>query len=102
MKTLILLAFSLFSYVRGQFDSCIFSLLWIVELILLGIIFLFLLDGVFAEYINNEAEVFLFDYIMMYYLFGIAIVILLILKSIIHFVSYKILYSRESKDNGES
>ena len=39
---------------------------------------------------------------MMYYLFGIAIVILLILKSIIHFVSYKILYSRESKDNGES
>ena len=87
---------------NAEFDSCIFSLLWIVELILLGIIFLFLLDGVFAEYINNEAEVFLFDYIMMYYLFGIAIVILLILKSIIHFVSYKILYSRESKDNGES
>ena len=79
---------------NAEFDSCIFSLLWIVELILLGIIF--------AEYINNEAEVFLFDYIMMYYLFGIAIVILLILKSIIHFVSYKILYSRESKDNGES
>lgn len=69
---------------NAEFDSCIFSLLWIVELILLGIIFLFLLDGVFAEYINNEAEVFLFDYIMMYYLFGIAIVILLILKSIIH------------------
>ena len=87
---------------NAEFDSCIFSLLWIVELILLGIIFLFLLDGVFSEYINNEAEVFLFDYIMMYYLFGIAIVILLILKSIIHFVSYKILYSRESKDNGES
>ena len=46
---------------NAEFDSCIFSLLWIVELILLGIIFLFLLDGVFAEYINNEAEVFLFD-----------------------------------------
>ena len=42
---------------NAEFDSCIFSLLWIVELILLGIIFLFLLDGVFAEYINNEAEV---------------------------------------------
>ena len=46
---------------NAEFDSCIFSLLWIVELILLGIIFLFLLDGVFSEYINNEAEVFLFD-----------------------------------------